>query len=342
MRRLPPGRLLARLVALGHVDPEWAADREVSLVDASRSNPVHLLAVDGEVELVVKQSGPAFDGVDSVASEKRALGWVESHLRERTLAPRMLAPSEDGLLVVEAVRASVPLHHVVAEGTDDARRAVLDLAGRLGALHRMAPDGVPTRSVPWALRLPEGPPEAIAHADGVREAVGAVGECRALVGTMRSLRARWRDQCMVHGDLKFDNVLVTGLGGALRCWLIDWELGAGGLPEWDAAGLVEGLLADALHGDATDDVLLRALVEAATDPLRCYRASADGAGGAPRAMLEALAVRVAQTAVQVVAMRAAGFASRPAETVPQLLRAAERIAVRAGDWAGRVACGRAA
>lgn len=332
---VPPGRLLARLIALGQFTPEWVGEREVSIVDASRSNPVHIVVVDGEALLVVKQAGPSLDGIDPVAAETAAFRWLESRLPSGALAPRLLAAADTGLMVFEAVRGVGTLHDVVLDDSEFALLMVDDLARRLAALHLEVPDTAPVRPVPWALRLEDGPPGPIAGLDGVAHVVADLLGRPALAQAARGLRERWRASSMIHGDIKFDNVLVTGSGLGGRSWLIDWELAGGGLPEWDVAGVLEGLLAFEIEqGEWRADDLPRRLAGTARAPMRTYRGLLGERMFSAPAAMNALAVRLAQTAVQIVAMRAVGFAARSADSVPRLLECAEHVASRADELAG--------
>jgi Ser/Thr protein kinase RdoA (MazF antagonist) len=56
----------------------------------------------------------------------------------------------------------------------------------------------------------------------------------------------WRATTVIHGDVRFDNVLVRPAGpetGAFReIWITDWEMVQFGDPAWDLAGALQSLL----------------------------------------------------------------------------------------------------
>jgi hypothetical protein len=64
----------------------------------------------------------------------------------------------------------------------------------------------------------------------IRIVQGAAGFPQALDG----LRAEWRQEALVHGDVKWDNCLVSyGEDGSEQVRLIDWESAVPGDPGWD-------------------------------------------------------------------------------------------------------------
>lgn len=82
---------------------------------------------------------------------------------------------------------------------------------------------------------------------------GMGGACREIVGRIRStpelldglsaMAAAWAPACLMHGDFKWDNILVAGHApGPREVRIVDWELANIGDPAWDVAGILGGLL----------------------------------------------------------------------------------------------------
>lgn len=91
------------------------------------------------------------------------------------------------------------------------------------------------RPVPWTLR----------KATGARlELLRLIQQQADLVRGLEAAQEAWRDATLVHGDLRFDNVLVrlpaAGDGPELR--LVDWEFVRWGDPAWDLAALLRECL----------------------------------------------------------------------------------------------------
>jgi thiamine kinase-like enzyme len=140
----------------------------------------------------------------------------------------------------------------------------------------------------------------------IRERLLASRSVAALLG---DLRASWSSRAVIHGDVKFDNVLVGaadgragGDGPAARVWLIDWELAGLGEPGWDLAGCVEGVVTAQLMTAGRVDV-----PSAASLALPALEAH-ERVGGltaslaAPAVILRWTAARLAQTSLQLAAM----------------------------------------
>lgn len=60
-----------------------------------------------------------------------------------------------------------------------------------------------------------------------------------LIERVDSLALRWRPACLIHGDLKSDNILCT----QSEQFLIDWEVGGIGDPRWDVGSILGDALA---------------------------------------------------------------------------------------------------
>jgi hypothetical protein len=256
------GRLLRVLVDDGVVDRDAALDGRVAVDDLSHSNPVGLVRVDDVPVAVVKAASEDEAAVCRLAA---AAG----------VAPAVLPC---GVLALRPVAGARPLHAVVDDAT------VGSLGGLLRRVHAL--DG-PRGSAPWILDRSHFMWEWLDAGPAVAEAIGR-------------LAGAWTPRAFLHGDVKFDNVLV-GAGGELV--LVDWELAGRGAPEWDLAGVIDGLLlAHCVSGGAVDAELA---VRVAAPCLEAY-------GACDRGLLAvAGAVRLAQTSAQMAAMGGEHLAASP-------------------------------
>jgi hypothetical protein len=309
---LSPGRLLAGLVARGWVSPAEAIDGVVTLEDVSRSNPVTAVAVNGEPRLVAKQRGIRVDEVDPLTAESNAYRWL-AVAGLGSIGPRPLSSPGDTTLVLEAIPHPVTLHTLVVTASSHAAAAYEALGSALGRLHvatgAPAPSDlglVPRR--PWILDLAtRGLPPVVPETEVVTATRDSVLGRDPLSALLSDLGERWTTGAVIHGDLKFDNVLVTLPGGQghgdqsagpIRAWLIDWELAGCGEPAWDLAGVVEGTLT--AHMLSTGRVAVpasAALVAAAIDAYERVAPAVE-----PSLLLRWTAARIAQVSLQLAAM----------------------------------------
>ncbi len=292
------GGALRRLVESGLVTGDAVVEGRVSIDHLSRSNEVGLVRVDDVPTLVLKRTALALDGVDPHDAELAAYRFLAAQEATESLAPRLMLSADDGVLVFEAIDAP-SLHEALAASPDPAE-LLRDLGRCLATLHRAPPAGDLPRRRPWVLAVPERSVPGPLTGDG--EIVAMVEEIagdRLLLESFDWLTRAWRPQAMTHGDVKFDNVLAGRDG--MR--LIDWELAGLGLPSWDLAGIVDGLVVPGLVG--LDERDPWALAEAASPAVEAY-VLAFGATEPPASVSEVLhasVVRLVQSAIQLLAMR---------------------------------------
>ena len=295
-----PGRLLAGLVARGYLSAADALDGVVTLEDLSRSNPVTAVAVDGAPRYVVKQRGIRVDDVDPLAAEGVAYGWLAS-VGLADIAPRARSSVTDEMLVLDRIDGAPSLYEVMVTRSSGAPLAFAALGLALGRLHAAGRDVaaalglVPRR--PWILDLEtHGLPSVVPATDAVTAVRSRLLESSAVSGVIAGLGASAAGRAVVHGDVKFDNVLV--LADPVRVCLIDWELAGLGEPGWDVAGIVEGTLTAQLFTGGRIDVPTSAeLVRPALDAYGMASSMPE-----PSSILEWTVARLAQASLQLAAM----------------------------------------
>jgi hypothetical protein len=335
IRHAPVGRLLRDLVADGLIDVTAAMEGHVWVRDVSRSNSVALIAVAGDPVLVVKQGGIAVDEHEPFAAEAVAYRWLGSSPVTLALAPKLIQElPKDRMLVVEAIRGAIPLHQLIGQ-PERIKEAIGELGRMLGILHAapVAESGLPARQ-PWVLKVSAGRlPLALTGDEVVEEMVQRLVAHRQMREALASLGTKWTARAPIHGDVKFDNVLVTvdwpGWSGGLRVWLVDWELAGLGEPVWDLAGLVDGVLTpQVLATGRPDPVEAGRLVGPA---LAAHRVGV-GLGHSPTqpTLAHAVVARLAQTAVQLAAMR--HIDADCGEQAHRVLEAALALAKEPAAW----------
>ena len=251
------------------------------------------------------------------------------------VAPALLDVAGDTLLL-EACVDDLPLHLALRDASWPPATLLAALGHLLGRLHA-ADDpphhlggsaggaggdrgtAPPAPGTPWVVAVADGVlPPSLAGDGRIAELAGEVAGDPGLADCLRALGARWPggpagraaaapQAVLVHGDVKFDNVLVQGAPGpegaaaVPRLRLLDWELAGPGLAAWDLAGIADGLLVPALQVLPTAQALGER--DHAQPALDAHRA----VPGAPRIDAQDLRIatvaRLVQSAIQLLAMR---------------------------------------
>lgn len=123
----------------------------------------------------------------------------------------------------------------------------------LGGYHRhagtsareAARDAVFPRALPWVLSILENNPSHYGPVSpACHELLAILGEHPEFRGALEEVRAGWRRDALVHGDMKWENcmVLPPAADGAVRIKVIDWELADFGDACWDVGSLFQSYL----------------------------------------------------------------------------------------------------
>lgn len=101
-------------------------------------------------------------------------------------------------------------------------------------------DGTP----PWPLNLDSMSGEiSRGYGPGGGALMSIVQQQPMLIPLLSSLRPEWQRNCIMHGDLKFDNCIVySNADGASEIRVVDWELAAAGDAAWDVATIFKDYL----------------------------------------------------------------------------------------------------
>jgi hypothetical protein len=286
-------RLVGRLARADAVIASAALDGRLQVADLSRSHPVGLLSIDGVAEMVVKGGSPK-----DIRTERAAYRWLASTLATAALGPTLhpLAQSVEDVLLLRPEVDAVTLHHAVHDPADP---LIAELGRMLGTLHstRGPSAGVAMRR-PWVLSLADDVPELYADNPAAQRQCAQLAGGPAVCAVLAAFARRWRCSSIIHGDVKFDNVLVS----RARLSLIDWELACIGDPAWDLAGVVDGLLLPQLIS-GTEAVDHCRVLEIAAPVLAAHRFAAGEPHTPPEdTLLLATAARITQSSIQLAAM----------------------------------------
>lgn len=150
------------------------------------------------------------------------------------------------MLVVEHIEGAETISeaHLRVGG---AAEWIAEMAGRaLAVIHRAGAAALPhmtshpfKRQPPWALSLHQITPQFGQPGVQLQTLLLTYPE---YAEALDRLRAAWRVNSVIHGDMKFDNCLLVGGDGARALKIIDWELVDAGEDLWDVAGLLQNYL----------------------------------------------------------------------------------------------------
>jgi phosphotransferase family enzyme len=235
------------LMARELLGPEALLDGDLAIRDASsRNRNFRVERSNGQCYLL--KQGTTEEAAATVAHE----AIVYEQLTGGTSAMAGYLPGfhgydrDEGVLVLELLRDAQDLRtlHLAAGAFAAGPASILGTA--LGTLHgsaatpALAPNATletPPASAwaPWVLWLHR--PDARLFRDVSAAALELIRVVQGADGFAQALdraRSRWRAQMLVHGDVKWDNCLVSlREDGSEELRLIDWESAAPGDPCWD-------------------------------------------------------------------------------------------------------------
>jgi hypothetical protein len=101
------------------------------------------------------------------------------------------------------------------------------------------------RQVPVILRLEGGGHTALSHFGRIGPVLSALMRQHQEFQTLLdALGEEWRFDSLIHGDMKWDNVLVfPGQSGELDFRIVDWEMADFGDAAWDVGAVLQSFLA---------------------------------------------------------------------------------------------------
>ena len=189
---------------------------------------------------------------DWVATDASAAGLRPLFPRRRHYDPERSILILD--LVAEAARPNVledeaspeylaASRRLVATGLAECHALPIRLEGAVRA-------GLP-EAAPWVFDLGRPTPASLRElAPAQLSVIQAVQSHPDAVAALDRLRDEWRPTRLIHGDFKWNNVLVQqdSAGIPVRVLLLDWELAQLGDPAWDVGAALHSFLTEAVLG----------------------------------------------------------------------------------------------
>lgn len=260
---LTTDRIAQFLVDRALIPSSWIIDGSLRITGAAGRNRTFKITGPGGACLFLKQNeGTALDVSSPLHSEalfNRYCRGEPSLARLADFLPGLVDVDLDqGVVVFDGI-ADVTGWATLLESRgpqDLAPRAAWATGFAFGTLHRLSrqvlqggegPDWLP-RQVPWAMRAHRPGVQLLADLNPAALEVLRILQADATFrDRLDPLHRHWRPEVIIHGDVRFDNILVrvtqAGDRGEVELWIVDWELVQIGDPAWDLAGALQDLLA---------------------------------------------------------------------------------------------------
>jgi Ser/Thr protein kinase RdoA (MazF antagonist) len=246
-----PNDLVHYLLERGLLTPAHVVNGGLTVVPAARRNNNFSVVCGGGPAYFVKSLLPGTSqAAETLRQEAVLYGLAASD--PGLAALRAVLPgfrfydSPRCILVVEHLAGARTLSELHAE-LGGAAEWTAELAGRvLAEVHRDAAEALPRldpavfrRQPPWALSLHHLSPSFGPSGAQLQTLLLTYPEYPRALDAMR---AGWRPNTVIHGDMKFDNCLVVERDGAPSLKIVDWELADVGEDMWDVAGILQNYL----------------------------------------------------------------------------------------------------
>jgi hypothetical protein len=127
------------------------------------------------------------------------------------------------------------------------------LGGSLAACHMSAGRAMQkenggaalSKVMPWILMIHRQPPETTNFNSHSQQLLAFMKSDGRVVTALDTLQAQWRTNNFIHGDLKWDNYIITpneAEGAEHDLKIVDWELGGFGDADWDVGSVFQSFL----------------------------------------------------------------------------------------------------
>jgi len=274
-------RVVAFLLAEDLLEEADFLTGDVRLEEAAGRNHCFRVVSTGERSYFFKQAQPGeAGGARGIRNEAEFYGRVEADDRLASLRPFLprlhrYEPGR-GFLVLE-LRPAYQTIYEAGEADPDLGLPPISqfLAVALAACHLVqvaggngdSPLSALPRLPPWALDIPRPPPEILQDlSPGQVQILKLLQERPRIAAQLDGLRSAWAAGALVHGDLKWANLLVeveSPGGRPIGLKLIDWELARLGDPAWDIGSVFQSYLSHSvlalpLPEDATPEIAAQA------------------------------------------------------------------------------------
>jgi len=237
------GLLGANEIVAGHV----------TIIDSSRRNRNFKVIRNGSIGLFVKQMRNM--QTDAMLTLKREAACYELARDDPALSrlmPRLIRYDENRhVLIVELLPDAESLLNYHTRHKTLPIEVGRMLGEGLGLYHTQAGALIENeklkqllvRQIPLILTLGRGGHAMLGRFGRIGPAISALlQQHKDFEGLLDALGAEWRFDSLVHGDMKWDNVLVYTAAGGFDFRIVDWEMADFGDAAWDVGAVLQSFL----------------------------------------------------------------------------------------------------
>ena len=240
------GDLISYLLEHGCLNAERVVAGDVTLEDASRRNRnFRVLSKRGPCYFV-KQASPGVEA--SIAREARVLRFLGSPHGPRHVARHVPEVSrydpKRSVIIFHASPDTETMDEVLSRAGQLPVPVGKALGGILGTLHSATSSGKARAMCerkwpgdpPWVLGIHRPDvPMWWTSSEANLQLLRIIQQFPEFTAGLDHLRASWRRECLIHGDLKSANMITRrGIRGLT---IVDWELAGFGDPAWDVGSI---------------------------------------------------------------------------------------------------------
>ncbi len=282
------------LLEHGLVERDWIIHGELTLRSAARRNRNLRIEGPGGAGCLIKQPdelAPA--SRDTLTREAAFYEFLQQEVVAAPVArylPRMVLRDRDRALhALELIpnASTLSSYHRAHPPGEFPVAASQALGTGLGTLHRvfrlpgLASDprlDFLSRSLPWALTAQRPTSAMLAGLSPAGTRVFRIIQSEAGLGpALDTLGQLWRNETLVHCDIKSDNILVSAPADRheaqeVAIWIVDWEFVQIGDPAWDVASALHDFLIFWTSSMPLEpDLSVEAMIDQACYPLDVLR-----------------------------------------------------------------------
>jgi Phosphotransferase enzyme family len=225
----------------------------LTIIDSSRRNRNFKVIRNGSIGLFVKQMRDM--QTDAMLTLKREAACYELARDDAALSrlmPRLIRYDENRhVIILELLPEAESLLNYHMRNKTFPIEIGRMLGEGLGVYHTQAGALIENeklkqllaRQIPVILTLGRGGHAMLGRFGRIGPAISALlQQHKEFEGLLDALGAEWRFDSLVHGDMKWDNVLVYSAGGGLDFRIVDWEMADFGDAAWDVGAVLQSFL----------------------------------------------------------------------------------------------------